>query len=108
MGYDYANGRIYKSLEALYRYWQSFDSEHRALLERYGFDLETVEKLSSSKRCNIEAFFNVIDGLGLLECPLLEGEQKEKMNERVYEKYLHFLKILDPPRFQRVASFQDE
>ena len=96
MGYDYANGRIYKSLEALYQYWQSFDSEHRYLLERYGFDLETVEKLSSAKRCNIEAFFSAIDGLGLLECPLLngnDGEKKEKMNERVYEKYLHFLKI---------------
>ena len=96
MGYDYANGRIYKSLEALYQYWQSFDSEHRQLLERYGFDLETVEKLSSTKRCNIEAFFSAIDGLGLLECPLLngnDGEKKEKINERVYEKYLHFLKI---------------
>ena len=93
MGYDYANGRIYKSLEALYRYWQSFDSEHRVLLERYGFDLETVEKLSATKPCNIEAFFSAIESLGLLECPLLAGEQKEKMNERVYEKYLHFMKI---------------
>ncbi|MDM5263794.1 PD-(D/E)XK nuclease family protein [Sulfurovum sp. XTW-4] len=93
MGYDYANGRIYKSLEALYRYWQNFESEHRQLLERYGFDLEIVEKLSPAKHCNIEAFFRAIDGLGLLECPLLQGEKKEKMNERVYEKYLHFLKI---------------
>jgi len=93
MGYDYANGRIYKSLEALYKYWQSFDGEHKYLLERYGFDLETVEKLSSTKRCKIEVFFSAIDGLGLLECPLLDGEKKEKINERVYEKYLHFMKI---------------
>jgi len=63
MGYDYANGRIYKSLEALYRYWQSFDLEHRALLERYGFDLEILEKLSATKPCSIEAFFSAIDGL---------------------------------------------
>ena len=93
MGYDYANGRIYKSLEALYKYWQSFDSEYRYLLERYGFNLEMVEKLSSTKRCKIEAFFSVVDSLGLLECPLIGGEKKEKVNERVYEKYLHFLKI---------------
>jgi len=93
MGYDYANGRVYKILDALYQYWQSFENEHRALLERYGLDLEKVDKLSSAKRCNIETFFSTIDNLELLECPLLGGEQKEKMNERVYEKYLHFLKI---------------
>jgi RecB family exonuclease len=93
MGYDYANGRVYKILDALYHYWQSFESEHKALLERYGLDLERVEELSSAKRCNIETFFSAIESLGLLECPLLGGEQKEKMNERVYEKYLHFLKI---------------
>lgn len=93
MGYDYTNGRIYKSLEALYKYWQSFDAEHTYLLERYGFNLETVEKLSPTKRCKIEEFFSVVDGLGLLECPLIDGEKKEKINERVYEKYLHFMKI---------------
>ena len=93
MGYDYANGRIYKSLEALYKYWQSFDAEHRYLLERYGFNLETLEKFSPAKHCKIELFFSAIDGLGLLECPLLDGDKKEKINERVYEKYLHFMKI---------------
>ncbi|MBT8343934.1 MAG: PD-(D/E)XK nuclease family protein, partial [Sulfurovum sp.] len=46
MGYDYANGRSYKSLEALYKYWQSFDAEHKYLLERYGFNFESVEKPS--------------------------------------------------------------
>ncbi|HFD13985.1 MAG TPA: PD-(D/E)XK nuclease family protein, partial [Epsilonproteobacteria bacterium] len=40
MGYDYSNGRIYKSLEALYRYWQSRDDKSKKLLERYGFNLE--------------------------------------------------------------------
>ncbi|GIU01392.1 hypothetical protein TSL6_18980 [Sulfurovum sp. TSL6] len=93
MGYDYANGRIYKSLEALYKYWQSFDAEQRQMLERYGFNFETVETLSPAKRCKIEEFFKAVDGLGLLECALLDGEKKEKINERVYEKYLHFMKI---------------
>jgi len=95
MGYDYAKGRNYKSLEALYKYWQGFDAEHKTLLERYGFDLEAVDKLSPAKRCRVELFFSVIDGLGLLECPLVNGEKKEKMNERVYENYLHFIKIFE-------------
>ena len=95
MGYDYSNGRIYKSLEALYGYWQSFDKEGKKLLERYGFDMEVVEKISASKKMHVNEFFTCIDGLGLHECPLLEGEKKEKFNERVYEKYLHFIKVLE-------------
>ncbi len=50
MGYDYSNGRIYKSLEALYGYWQSFDAESQKLLERYGFNFEEIEKISASKK----------------------------------------------------------
>ena len=33
--------------------------------------------------------------LGLHDSPLLGGEKKEKFNERVYEKYLHFIKVLE-------------
>ena len=95
MGYDYSKGRIYKSLEALYKYWQGFDAEHKYLLERYGFNLEEIDKLSPTKRCKVALFFRVIDGLGLLECPIVDAEKKEKVNERVYEKYLHFIKIFE-------------
>ncbi len=95
MGYNYSNGRIYKSLEALYGYWQSFDKESKKLLERYGFDLEEIEKISATKKMNVKDFFICIDVLGLHESPLLEGEKKEKFNERVYEKYLHFIKVLE-------------
>jgi inactivated superfamily I helicase len=95
MGYNYSNGRIYKSLEALYGYWQSFDKESQELLERYGFDLEEIEKISATKKMNVKDFFICIDVLGLHESPLLEGEKKEKFNERVYEKYLHFIKVLE-------------
>ena len=95
MGYDYSKGRIYKSLEALYGYWKSFDKESKKLLERYGFNIEEIEKISASKKMNMEDFFICIDGLGLHESPLLEGEKKEKFNERVYEKYLHFIKVLE-------------
>ncbi|WP_309496322.1 PD-(D/E)XK nuclease family protein [Sulfurovum sp.] len=95
MGYDYSNGRIYKSLEALYRYWQSFDEESKKLLERYGFNFEEVEKLTAGKKIKVDRFFTCIDGLGLHDSPLLNGEKKEKFNERVYEKYLHFIKVLE-------------
>lgn len=95
MGYDYSKGRIYKSLEALYRYWQGRDDESKKLLERYGFDLEEIEKISASRKIKTETFFDLIDGLDLHDSPLLGGEKKEKFNERVYEKYLHFSKVLE-------------
>jgi len=95
MGYDYSNGRVYKSLEALYRYWQSRDDESKKLLERYGFNVETLGILFNIKKIKAGDFFAVIDGLGLHESPLLDGEKKEKFNERVYENYLHFVKVLE-------------
>ena len=95
MGYDYSNGRIYKSLEALYRYWQSNDTESKKLLERYGFNLEEIDKIVASKKVKADDFFTVVDTLGLHDSPLIEGEKKEKFNERVYEKYLHFIKVLE-------------
>jgi RecB family exonuclease len=95
MGYDYSNGRIYKSLEALYRYWQGRELESKKLLERYGFNLEEIDKIVASKKVKTEIFFTLIDGLGLHECSLVDGNKKEKFNERVQEKYLHFIKVLE-------------
>jgi len=95
MGYDYSNGRVYKSLEAIYSYWQTFDKESRYLLERYGLKLEQVEKTSASKISNVQTFFNLLHRLKLLDAPLVLKEDKEKYNERVEEKYLHFLKIFE-------------
>ncbi|HIP61593.1 MAG TPA: PD-(D/E)XK nuclease family protein, partial [Sulfurovum sp.] len=95
MGYDYSNGRIYKCLEALYRYWQSRDDESKKLLERYGFSLEELDKLSSTKKIKADEFFRLIDELGLHDSPLLNGDKKEKFNERVHEGYLHFIMVLD-------------
>ena len=95
MGYDYANGRIYKSLEALYRYWQGRDDESKKLLERYGFNLESIDKITASKKVKTADFFGLIDGLGLHDSPMVDGERKEKFNERVQERYLHFIKVLE-------------
>jgi ATP-dependent helicase/nuclease subunit B len=93
MGYNYAKGEVYKSLDALYRYWQRFEPEQKAILERYGFDLPLLEQFSSVKLSSVDSFFSAIDSLGLVDFPLNEDETKEKVNERVYEKYLHFIKV---------------
>ena len=95
MGYDYSNGRVYKSLDALYRYWKGRDEESKTLLERYGFNLDEIDKISAAKQMISGNFFMMVDGLGLHESPLVDGEKKEKFNERVYEKYLHFIKVLE-------------
>jgi len=95
MGYDYSKGRVYQSLDALYRYWQSRDDESKKLLERYGFNLEEIDTLTNAKKTNSDTFFRLIDALGLHESPRVDGEKKEKFNERVYEKYLHFIKVLE-------------
>jgi RecB family exonuclease len=98
MGYDYSSGRIYRSLEALYGYWQRRDDQSRRLLERYGFDLKVVEERYSSKRVEVSAFFTLMDSLGLHESPLQEGEPIASSNERVQERYLHFVKVLESER----------
>ena len=95
MGYDYSNGRIYKSLEAFYRYWQSRDDESKKLLERYGFNVEEIKKIPAGKKTEVSIFFSEIDKLGLHDSPLVNIEKKEKFNERVQEKYLHFIKVLE-------------
>jgi len=95
MGYDYSNGRVYKSLDALYRYWQGRNVESKRLLERYGFNLDEIDKISAAKKMISGNFFTIVDSLGLHESPLVDGEKKEKFNERVYERYLHFIKVLE-------------
>ena len=95
MGYDYSKGKFYKSLESIYRYWQSFDKESKYLLERYGLDIESIEKMNAAKTSDVKTFFSFLNELKLLDAPLTVREEKEKYNERVHEKYLHFLKIFE-------------
>lgn len=95
MGYDYSKGRVYKSLEAIYSYWQKYDKESRYLLERYGLDLESIEKISAAKTSDVKTFFNFLIDLKLLDAPLENKEEKEKYNERVDEIYVHFLKVFE-------------
>ena len=98
MGYDYDKGRVYKSLEAIYRYWQTYDKEAHFLLQRYGLPLELIETLKASETVDVKIFFNHLLGLKLLEIPKeksIEENEKEKVNERVVERYLHFSKIFE-------------
>jgi inactivated superfamily I helicase/RecB family exonuclease len=95
MGYDYSNGFVYKSLDALYQYWQSYSSESQKLLERYGFNLENIKKISSNKKVRSEEFFSCIKELGFYDVELDSKEKKEKVSEQVYEKYIHFIKVLE-------------
>ena len=90
MGYDYSREASYKSLEALFRYWQTFDTKEMFILERYGMDLEKIAGITPSKTIEIETFFLLLEGLKVLPVVL---EDRERYEERVYEKYLHFLKI---------------
>jgi len=95
MGYDYSNGFVYKSLDALYQYWQSYSSESQKLLERYGFNLDNIKKISSNKKVKAEDFFTCIKELEFYDLELELKEKKEKVSEHVYEKYIHFIKVLE-------------
>ncbi len=98
MGFDYIAGEAYKKLEILYRYWQHFDKESRYLLERYGLEAERISGYSLGKKIRVEDFFRLLHELSLLDCPLeADGNMGilEEGNDKVYEKYLHFLKIFE-------------
>ena len=57
MGYDYSHGRVYKSLEAIYSYWQDCTKEAYFLLQRYGLPLDKIEAMKASELISIETFF---------------------------------------------------
>jgi len=99
MGYDYNKRRVYKSLDAIYRYWQSREKEDKFIVERYGFDIETIDNIPHSKKCEVDSFFNIIDTLKLLETPLIGEPKPTKYNERVEESYIYFSKIFQKARF---------
>lgn len=84
MGYDYADGRIYRSLDALYRYWQRHDKESIALMERYGPLKEEIDALNAGAQVSVERFFSFLQEINLLDA---------EKQERIEEKYRHFLTL---------------
>ncbi len=83
MGYDYTRQRNYKILDALYRYWQQFDTKEWAILKRYGVDMKTIEAFSASEVSGVKSLFEMLESLGLLD---LESE-------RLYEMQHYFMKV---------------
>ena len=90
MGYDYAEGRIVKSLEALYGFWQKRDEKSIAILRHYGLNEEKVLSLSSEESVAATDFFAFLDEIGLCE----NAEQ-----ERVKERYTYFTTLFKEARF---------
>lgn len=92
MGFDYSEGKTYKTLQALYGYWRSGDEE---LLRFYGFDLEMLHTVSASKKCGVEEFMQTLQKIDLLDVSI------EENNERFYEQFLVFKQIF---REERLSS----
>lgn len=92
MGHDYSRRHIYKSLEAIKLYWQSFESDDRHRLIRYDIKFEILNSIDISQKITIEVFFKFLNDLELLDCPL-EGEILTSHNDKVYEKYLLMQRI---------------
>ncbi|RLA71062.1 MAG: PD-(D/E)XK nuclease family protein [Epsilonproteobacteria bacterium] len=105
MGFDYEKSRAYKQLEALYIYWQTHEKESRFLLERYGVELDEVDMIVSSQKCDPLSFFSILDHLKLLDCPLetVEGSVWEQGSgdEQVFEKQCYFLKLFEGEELSR-------
>ncbi|MFT7879364.1 MAG: PD-(D/E)XK nuclease family protein [Sulfurimonas sp.] len=92
MGYDYSDGRVYRSLEVLSRYLGTFEQEEVVLLQKYGVDLEKVRAVIPSGVCDVKQFTQTLEALNLSDISLEEtNDKKRDSNERVYEKYLQFI-----------------
>ncbi len=89
MGYDYTQTRHYRSLKALYRYWQQPEEEQRQLLIHLGMDVEALDVSYGRNRENIKGFFAFLQANGL-------AEEKE---ERVVELQWHFETLLKQETF---------
>lgn len=101
MGYDYSDGRVYRSLEALSRYLGGFEQEEAVLLQKYGVDLEKTAEAIPSGVCDVKQFTQTLDGLNLLDISLEETKEKKRdSNERVYEKYLQFMHTFKEERMR--------
>jgi inactivated superfamily I helicase len=102
MGHNYSRKRGYKSLEALYGYWQRYDEQSRYLLGRYGFDIERIDEFGATHRCGVGGFFEVLHRLEMIDfayvCEQAHSATESKSqshNEQVHERYMHFSQIFD-------------
>ena len=82
MGFSYKQNIIYKRLDALYKYWQSFDKKDYKLLISYSMDKDDMLNISS-KNIKVLEFFNWLDEWKLLN----------KNEDKIYQQYIYFLKV---------------
>ncbi|MEY3090576.1 MAG: hypothetical protein RL113_892 [Pseudomonadota bacterium] len=99
MGYDYTKRALYKSLEALYRYWQTFDESMKVILSAYGLDMDRVQVFSPYEVVTLSVFFNILEGLKLLDFSLKEGGELSQKQEESYEKYRAFVRLFPKEQF---------
>jgi len=76
MGFEYAKGRTYKRLDAIYHYWQHFTRESMVLLDHYGVEREYLGELSAKQMVKVEEFFSLMEPFGLdLDRSIVEESQ---------------------------------
>ncbi|SFV56763.1 FIG00388203: hypothetical protein [hydrothermal vent metagenome] len=98
MGFEYSKRAPYKKLEALYRYWSSYDKESRYLLERYGVNISAIESISPTRLSTVGSFFELLDSLKLLNSTLATSEALWKRGdgeEQLFEAQRYMLQIFD-------------
>lgn len=95
MGYNYSKSRVYQMLEALYGYWQHFDSKSIFKLQRYGFDMEQVFALNASTSCKAAHLFEVLEHLGLHDSSSTATEANQQPSQEVYERAPQFMTLFD-------------
>jgi len=79
MGFDYNKTRLYKQLEAIYKYWQIFSDETVTLLKHYSIDRDKLNSIKPSKRVRVDIFFEMMRFIDL-----------DLDREIVYRRYLYF------------------
>ena len=82
MGFSYIHKRVYKRLDALYRYWQSYDDKDFGLLVSYNMSELDILKMPSAKS-TINNFFTLLERLELFDSE----------DEDTLQPYRYFLKI---------------
>ena len=90
MGYDYANERVFRSLDAIYGFWQKRDKQSRELLSYYGLDEEKITALPVADTVSAQTFFDLLSGMELLETD---------KHEIVREKYEHIMTLFKDEKF---------
>jgi RecB family exonuclease len=77
MGFDFRRSPYFRILDALERWWRSYDETAWRQLERYGVRGERLDVLVPTETVMVEEFFLRLEGLGLPEGMGEEAERKE-------------------------------